>query len=420
MPSANRSSRLLATSLAIASTVASSLWARQIPVPSASVLTTAMREAVAGDTLLVAPGAHTGSLSGSGDPGNLPDGKGYFWVGNSGTKQHPIVIVAADAANPPILQGTSLETGYTVHVTGDHVILKNLILQTGNKVVVFDHGSWGLVEDCQLRNSGAELLHVRDSSGHVTINRTDFQNSGNETPNFGEGLYIGTDQARWGAADVPQTSTTAPFWGDKAISEGYDGFDWRVEHTTVTCSYFRDIAAEPIDIKEGTRYTTVTGNVFLGDSTGRKGGSSYFSHVGSFVDQKGVHGTFRGNTFWRGTNDSLADYIAEVKRTFPHVPTDLTPAAHSKPWCDDKVDVDSNTCTASENTVAVSLPADPRPACDLVQFDFHSAPKSSGVRAKAVRSTPPTRLVLNRRLNELEAVTDKGRHISLTGRVSSP
>lgn len=399
---------------------ATSLWARQIPVKSAATLMTAMRDAVAGDTILVAAGTYTGDLTKSGDPGNLPTGRGYFWIGNDGTAEHPIVVVAADASNPPTLRGDTTSTGYTVHVTGDHVILKNLILQTGDKALVFDHASWGLVEDCQLRNSGAELLHVRDSSGHLTINRTDFQNSGNETPNYGEGLYIGTDQARWGAADVPQTSTTAPFWGEKAISEGFGGFDWRVEHTTVTCSYFRDIAAEPIDIKEGTRYTNVTGNVFLGDSTGRKGGTSYFSYVGSFVDQKGVHGTFRGNTFWRGTNDSLTEYIAEVKRTFPHVPTHLTPAAHSKPWCDAKMDVDSNLCLASENTVALSLPADPRPACDLVQFDFHSTPKASAVRAKTARPTPPTRLVLNRRFSGLEAVTDKGRHLDLDGGSPSP
>lgn len=409
-----------APSLATLLFIATSLWARQIPVQSASTLMTAMRDATAGDTILVAAGTYTGDLTKSGDPGNLPTGRGYFWIGNDGTAEHPIVVVASDTSNPPILQGDTTSTGYAVHVTGDHVILKNLILQTGDKALVFDHASWGLVEDCQLRHSGAELLHVRDSSGHLRINRTDFQNSGNETPNYGEGLYIGTDQARWGAADVPQTSTTAPFWGEKAISEGYDGFDWRVEHTTVTCSYFQDIAAEPIDIKEGTRYTTVTGNVFLGDSTGRKGGTSYFSYVGSFVDQKGVHGTFRGNTFWRGTNDSLTEYIAEVKRTFPHVPTDLTPAAHSKPWCDTKMDVDSNICIASENTVAASLPADPRPACDLVHFDFHSTPKSSGVRAKAVRSTPPTRLVLNRRFNGLEALTDNGRHLDLIGRSPSP
>jgi len=123
--------------------------ANQVHVANATALMNATRSAVAGDTILVAPGTYTGNTSQSGDPGNLPNGTGYFWIGNDGTAQHPIVVVAEDPARPPVLQGASITTGYVVHVTGKHVVLKNLVLTTADKAVVFDHASHGLLEDCE-------------------------------------------------------------------------------------------------------------------------------------------------------------------------------------------------------------------------------------------------------------------------------
>jgi len=395
---------------------------RQIAVDAPDLLRGAMRDAVAGDTILVAPGTYTGDVATSGDPGNLPNGAGYFWIGHDGTAVDPIVVVARDPAHPPVLQGSTIDAGYVVHVTGDHVVLKNLVLQTGDKVVVFDHASHGLVEDCELRHSGNELLHIRDSSGDVVVHRSALHNSGNVAPNYGEGIYIGTDQARWGAADVPQTGTLAPWWGDKAVSEGYGGYDWRVEGTKVRCSLLYDIAAEPIDIKEGTRRTEVTGNVFLGDSTGRKGGASYFSYVGSFIDQKGVLATVKGNTFYAGTNDSLTAYVAEVKRSFPHVPADLTPTANASPWCDTKVSVDSNVCRAADNTVATASPADPRAACGEAVFAFHSP--DYGIATRVLRGARPEgeriRLVLDGAFWNLAIAEPDGRRRSLAGRILKP
>ncbi|MEK7391325.1 MAG: hypothetical protein AAB214_02060, partial [Fibrobacterota bacterium] len=59
--------------------------ATQVRVSTASGLMSAASSAVAGDTILIAPGTYTGNTSQSGDPGNLPNGTGYFWVGNKGS-----------------------------------------------------------------------------------------------------------------------------------------------------------------------------------------------------------------------------------------------------------------------------------------------------------------------------------------------
>ena len=370
--------------------------ARQVNVQTSAELLAATQAAVAGDTILVAPGTYVGDTTLSGDPG-LPHGKGFFWIGGKGTAADPIVVVAQDPANPPTLQGSGLGvyvpgttapvnmTGttnyaaYGIHVTGAYVYLKNLKITYANKGVIFDHSDHGLLEDCEVYNTGAEIIHVRDSAQYTVINRNWIHGSGNLTVNYGEGVYIGTDQARWGASDIPADSTITPGWGSKAITEGYGGYDWRTHYTTASNNFMEDIAAEPFDVKEGTQWTWVTGNVINGDSIGRKGGSTYFSYVGSFIDQKGVKGTMANNTFYDANNpvnssasNGMTAYCAEIYRgAYKHVPLSLTAAAYSKPWFDNKL-ADSNFCALANNHVATTVPADPRPTATATYLNYHN------------------------------------------------
>jgi hypothetical protein len=268
-------------------------------------------------------------------------------------------VTGKEPDNPPVLQGRGIESGYVIHVTGDHVVLKNLIIRTADKGVVFDNSSHSILEDCQIYNSGAELVHVRDSSCNVTISRNHLFGSGNGgRGSIGEGIYIGTDQARWGADDVPQSR-----WGDKAVSEGYGGYDWRVHNTKVLCNYLSGgISAECLDIKEGTRNTLVENNMLVGDSIGLKPGAKHYDD--SFIDQKGVAGTFINNSFCECGN-SISKYISEVTRSkYDHIPDSLTADGHASPWCDTD-DQDGNDCSA-ENNAVVSTPRDPRGDCSPV------------------------------------------------------
>jgi len=329
---------------------------------NAQILMSFMKNALAGDTIIVAPGIYTGSISESGDPGNLPNGKGYFWVGNDGTTHNPIVIISAQKNNPSVLEGNSLSTGYGVHVTGNYIILKNLIIRNADKGVVFDNASHGIIEDCIIYNSGAELIHVRDSSCHVVISRNKIYSAGNGgRGSIGEGIYIGTDQARWGADDVDESA-----WGEKAVSEGYGGYDWRVQHTHVRYNYIGGgISAECMDIKEGSSFTLVEGNMLVGDSIGLKPGNE--SYDDSFIDQKGVKGTFVNNSFCNCGND-ISKYISEVTRSkYDHVPDSLTADSHESPWCDSN-GVDNNDCSSEQNFI-ITEPFDPRSAASPV-FDF--------------------------------------------------
>lgn len=342
--------------------LASLSLANQIYVSNSLDLMSSMKNAVAGDTILVAPGTYIGDQTLSGDPGNLPNGTGYFWIGNNGTADHPIVVAAADPNQMPLLQGSSISSGYVIHITGEHVVLKALKVTLGDKGVIFDNASFGILEDCEIFNVASELVHVRDSSSQVILSRNKVYSSGNGgNGSIGEGFYIGTDKARWGADDVPQTG-----WGEEAIAEGYGGYDWRVHNTQVLCNYLSGgISAECMDIKEGTQGTIVKDNIFVGDSIGLKAGAE--SYDDSFIDLKGVSATITGNTFYGATNN-ISKYVAEVRRSFPHVPASLTADGYSDPWCDIG-DADQNQCNASENTVSTTKPVDQRSGCAEV-FDL--------------------------------------------------
>jgi hypothetical protein len=341
------------------------IFARLVDVSTSEELILATKGAQAGDTILVSSGEYVGDMETSGDPGNLPNGTGYFWIGANGTADNPIVVMGKDTVNPPVLKGDSISTGYIFHVTGDYVVLKNLNITFGDKGVVFDNSSYSILEDCEVHNTGSELVHVRDSSCNVIINRNLIYNSGNGGGGtYGEGLYIGTDRARWGADDVDSS-----LWGDKAREEGYGGYDWRVHNTQVMYNYFKgSISAECMDVKEGTQYTHIEGNMFVGDSIGKKEGAKYYDD--SFIDQKGVKGTYINNKF-DTTNTTLTRYIVEVDRSGDAtnvVPPELTADGYSNPWCDEG-DNDSNVCWEADNEL-ISAPIDTRLNSPKEYFKF--------------------------------------------------
>lgn len=340
--------------LLIILSLGSAISARILSVATSQVLQEVARDAVAGDTILVSPGNYLLSKGSSLDPGNLPTGKGLVWIGSNGTAAHPIVLAGTDIHNPPVIRGESYSSGYGIHVTGDYVVLKNLVIHTIDKGIVFDNASDGIIEDCEIYNSGAELVHFRDASSRNRANRNHLYSSGNGgNGSIGEGFYVGTDQARWGAPDIDSSG-----WGDLAKTEGYGGYDYRVENTEITCNLISAISAEPFDIKEGTRFTVVKNNMIVGDSIGLKPGAQ--SYDDSFIDLKGVGATIKANQFFAGGNN-IVKFVSEVKRQFSHIPASLTVDKNTSAWCDES-GTDKNICRATENEIVDEI-TDPRTTC---------------------------------------------------------
>lgn len=330
----------------------------------ASDLATVVKGAVAGDTILVPPGTYnltTDICKSVGDSfkGSGRD-QGCLWVGNSGTSTNPIMIVGTDASNPPNIVGPGVSGNYyyTAHITGDYVILKNLKLSSGSKVLIIDAAEGVTVEDCEITNSGTEILHVRDASKNVVINRNFIHGSGLVTGKYGEGVYIGTYSGSWRS----KNSSESAYWGSDA-----NGYDWRVTGTTVSCNVIKATTAEPIDVKEGVPGVTITGNMFVADWLATE--SDAPSYDDAYIDMKGVNAVVTGNYMYDAKDASLPFYnpkfkyfVEEVSKNGNNVTAwgnaqgkAVEPDAYAQTgWCDNSAN-DNNQCFEKDNHVVKEI-----------------------------------------------------------------
>ncbi|REK77015.1 cellulose binding domain-containing protein [Paenibacillus paeoniae] len=268
----------------------------------------ALQHASPGDVIDVAPGTY--ELSTVSTVGIRP---AYYYSGANGTAAAPITLQSADPANPAILKGGSISSpGYTLYLTGDHWIVKNMTITHGQKGIVLDNANYAHLNGVTVRHVGQEGIHIRDGSSYAIIENSIVDQTGatgNATDKgFAEGIYIGSDRSVWDVNEgMPGSSVGS--------GQGYNRAVW---HTIVRNNIIGPaVAAEPIDIKEGTSHTLIEDNLFLGAGIAGAG----FNFADSFIDVKGVHVTIRNNIGYRQNNTGITADIAEVNRT------------SSSPWC---------------------------------------------------------------------------------------
>ena len=239
---------------------------RIVPVSDIDGLFAAVRNALPGDVIRVAPGTY--------------DYTGYWGAQKidstaSGTEQAPIVLTAADPEQPPVLTGSAPENGYVLHIQGDHWILDHLCVTNAQKGIVLDHSSHSVIRYCEVCNTGAEAIALRDGSSDCTVSHCNIHHSGLVSPGYGEGVYIGS-----------AVSTT--------------GFDYHCDRNRVSDCVFREIAAEHVDVKEFTTGTEICGCTFFGD------GMTGENYAGSFIDIAGNDCYVHDNIGYRNGNPKIA------------------------------------------------------------------------------------------------------------------
>ena len=344
-------------------------FAKQVNVSSVEELTNAALAAKAGDTIWVAAGKYElPSSNCKNDTFVNSTGRdcGLIWLGADGTPENPVVLAGADPANPPEIYSADVQHNYGIHVTGDYVVLKNLKIHSFAKGVVFDNSVGSLMEDCEVYHTGNEIVHVRDSSQHVTLNRNFIHGSGFDVAQYGEGIYVGTFNKGW--ASSQESDRSAGFWGENASQHRYSGYDWRVNGTKITCNVVKATTAENIDVKEGTVGGFIQGNMFIGDSTNYDGQVDYDD---ANIDMKGASWTVTGNYFYNSLKQGLPYYNSHFRYFVEEVvmpsngnksvsnigkyeaavgyPVTVDKYAQ-KGWCDES-GVDKNDCAESKNHV---------------------------------------------------------------------
>ena len=237
------------------------------PVSSASGLMSALASAQPGEVIVLAPGIYQGD----------------FVASHSGTPGAPITLCGSRNA---VLEGTSIRSGYTLHI--DHASywrVEGFTVEGGQKGVVTDTVTHDLLSGLYVYGSGDEGIHLRSFSSDNIVSNCVVRNTGLLKQFFGEGIYVGTAHKNWCKYSGCQPD--------------------RSDNNVITGNNVADTTAENVDIKEGTTGGKITGNQF--DGTGMVA-----SAATGWINVKGNSWVIEGNT---GVNSVKNGY--QVHQVYP-------------------------------------------------------------------------------------------------------
>ncbi|GAM19743.1 hypothetical protein SAMD00019534_029180 [Acytostelium subglobosum LB1] len=141
-----------------------------------------------------------------------------------------------------------------------------------------DKANYCLYDHVEVYNIGQECVHFRNGSSHNTIQNSYIHDCGLVTPDYGEGVYVGSDKGKWA----------------ELIKEA--------DYNTIRSNVIGPgVTAEHVDIKEGSSFTIVEHNIFNG--TGITGANS----GDSFIDVKGNDCIIRFNVGYSNDNPKVAN-----------------------------------------------------------------------------------------------------------------
>jgi hypothetical protein len=194
---------------------------------------------------------------------NIYIGKFIVKAGINGTKEKPIVLKGSSKA---ILQPKENNSGYALHLQGNECwILQGFTLQDCKKGLVIDNSNNIIVDNITVNNVGEEAIHLRSFSSYNIVRNCSITNVGLLDARYGEGVYIGTAISNW-----PKISGGKP-----------DTCNYNLIENNIIGPY---VAAEAVDVKEGTFYNIIRGNTFYGKGQkGENGGDSWIDVKGSYT-----------------------------------------------------------------------------------------------------------------------------------------
>jgi hypothetical protein len=214
-----------------------------VNVSNAAQLTTALANAQPGQTIQLADGTYSGR----------------FVATVSGTSSQKITVQGSRNA---IMNGGSYSSGYGFGLRANYWRLIGFTVTNSQKGIMLDGANNNLIDGVRVHTIGHEAIHCRTFSSNNTIQNSLITDTGKQNPKYGEGIYFGSSETNWDdiSGGNPDTSNN-----NKAL------------FNTVG----PNIAAEPVDIKEGTTGGEVRGNTFHGQ------GITGANYSDSWVDVKG-------------------------------------------------------------------------------------------------------------------------------------
>ena len=227
----------------------------------------AMANAQPGDEIVIESGTYA-----IGDDNKITGALGrsaYLYGSNNGTASAPITLRGASSTDLPVIEGVPDRSGYLLSLDGDYWIVKDIEFETGAKGIVLDNANHNQLINLSVHNIREEGIHLRDGSSNNLVKGCRVYDTGVGTPSFGEGLYVGSDRGQHN-----------------------DPYDPACDNNTIEdCIVGPNVAAEGVDVKEGTKNTIIRNCTFSAE--GIKGENS----ADAFIDLKGAYAFVYNNTF---------------------------------------------------------------------------------------------------------------------------
>ena len=243
---------------------------REVNVSTSEELQAALSNAQPGDEIILAPGEYLGITPLS--------NWAWFYSAKNGTQESPITVRSADPGNKAVLKGAgTLSQASVLRIrNADYWIIKDIVCANAQRGITLDASNYSQIIGCEVHSTGSEGIQIRDNSSHNLVENCKVTNTGQVSPGFGEGIYIGS------------------YYGD------WTKYGKECDYNTVRGCYLGPgVAAEHVDIKEGTTGNVVEYCVF--DATGMSGQN----YADSFVDLQGNDATIRYNIGYRNDNPSF-------------------------------------------------------------------------------------------------------------------
>lgn len=241
---------------------------KTIHVSTTEELRDALKNAGAGNTILLAGGEYEWEQKGTG--GSL------FMSSAEGTANAPVTIKSADKSNPAVIKGKNFSDGIAFYITGDYWNIEDIVFCDARKGIILDNSNHTTIKNVSVYNIGEEGIHIRDGSSDCRVIEANVHDCGLLNQNYGEGIYIGSAKSTSGYS--------------------HDCNDNIVQN----CIIGPNVKAECVDIKEYT-----TGNI-IENCTMYGGG---MTATDSFIDIKGNETTVCNNIFYDDENINITDAV---------------------------------------------------------------------------------------------------------------
>jgi hypothetical protein len=240
-----------------------------VNVSTAVQLQAALAAAIPGQTIKLASGTYHGSFLANGRAGTASQP-----ITVSGPRD-AVIINDGPSGDPPDCPAPTAgwDSGYGLWIfNSPYWNLTGFTVRESKKGIVLDNSHHTTIDSVSVHHVDEEAIHFRRSSADSVLRNSTITDTGLVQPGFGEGVYLGSANSNWAC---------------HGNNGGVDSSD-RVH--VLGNRIGPNIAAEPIDVKEGTYEGIIRGNTF--DGQGITGENS----ADSWIDVKGIGYLIEDNT----------------------------------------------------------------------------------------------------------------------------